>query len=1279
MSSLRSFKSRRIYDTSWKPTSPSKFQTNITDFISRGKPSELIDVKENSELPKPTDKVLPQKQSNILSSSANEHFNLDFFDDDDDNDFIPIIPKKNLRSSGSFGGNLNKNDNLVSQNTVQLTSPIQKQLNSSASKSPIKQKTDNKLFRLNKVYNFTPESFNNNSKERNDVGDLPKCSSFSNVINKKAPLDLIAYDGDEDCVPAHVSETKRIANFESDSDESICLFENDTVKAGCIPETVKLTFDLEIDDSIPKYDQPAADDFDQQDGSLSPILSRSPDKTLKIESLASDLIDSKIADIKSELNIDEFLTEIRAETDVSTSHFRTETSVEKLKRLEYEIMRKICDIVRLAENIDRISVMDFCKSTNINELQAIRHMLMLKQLQLASTSHLTVNKPIGSVPLSLQPLSPVNLRSSPLIKKDISNETEADILTEVSHSSSTELSSATNKRFKFTPINQVLLKLQSTSNTKCNNENRTDLMVEDSKYSCLCDGMSQHSTDFKIPINGGSKNEEKFRAMPIETQDNFVCDSVFDHIDLNEIETKYHMNRSNEFSFTIESSLTSLNESFLSTSVKPNIQKSPVMTNIQGNHKNDGFDPALKKLNYPHSEEMLNIFHAVFGLKEFRTNQLAALCSLDIPAAHLSGDITVTESDRVYERLFMKGSGIKLLYVTPEKIGASGKFLNVLETLYQRCEISRFVIDEVHCVSQWGHDFRPDYKKLHILREKFPQVPLMALTATATPRVRNDILHQLKIPSPKWFLQSFNRTNLCYSVKPKKGKSLSKELIMLIKQKYSRQSGIVYCLSRNECDTVSEEFTKAGLSAVAYHAGLNDKNRIDAQEKWLNDKVKIVCATIAFGMGIDKPDVRFVFHYTLPKSIEGYYQESGRAGRDYLAADCILFYSYQDVLRHRKLIEMDKNGGTFSARKIHYDNLYRIVAYCENKTDCRRAQQLEYFGERFDSQLCRNSSQTCDNCLSKESYVQHDATQDAVAIMKCVESIVKNSRARFTLIHFIDVFKGSNSQKIIAAGHNKLPLHGKGESYNRTDAERLMRKLVLNHYLQEELVTTANDHTVAYIQMGRRAAELLSGKDKVFLPMQHVKRATLLPVPTGSNSVDTSSLQSRCYEELLEECKRIAAANGLYYSNVMNMAALREMSINMPITEEEMLKIPHVTKANFDKFGHAFLAITIKYATEQQLTDVKDIADFDETFRSESEDSPYFASASKPKRKSNWATYGYKRSRKTKATSSSSQTGATSGKSNWITRRKSSKTKSKAVTERNAKAKSSNLGAMPFP
>lgn len=268
----------------------------------------------------------------------------------------------------------------------------------------------------------------------------------------------------------------------------------------------------------------------------------------------------------------------------------------------------------------------------------------------------------------------------------------------------------------------------------------------------------------------------------------------------------------------------------------------------------------------------------------------------------MSGDLSHTDFKQICSDLERNPPPIKLLYVTPEKLFSSEKLPKMLNMLHSKNYIARFVIDEAHCVSQWGHDFRPDYKKLNTLRHSYPNVPIMALTATATPRVRSDILKQLNLNQCKWFLCSFNRPNLQYIVKPKNGGPATIKDIVTVIKKTPNASGIVYCLSRKECDDTAEKLCECGIRASSYHAGMTDTNREQVQKNWISERVKVVCATIAFGMGIDKSDVRFVFHYSMPKSIEGFYQESGRAGRDGQKSLCILYYSYSDMMRYRKMI-----------------------------------------------------------------------------------------------------------------------------------------------------------------------------------------------------------------------------------------------------------------------------------------------------------------------------------------------------------------------------------------
>ncbi|KAI9091291.1 P-loop containing nucleoside triphosphate hydrolase protein [Phlyctochytrium arcticum] len=438
-------------------------------------------------------------------------------------------------------------------------------------------------------------------------------------------------------------------------------------------------------------------------------------------------------------------------------------------------------------------------------------------------------------------------------------------------------------------------------------------------------------------------------------------------------------------------------------------------------------------------------------------DQVSKLIGLGITALAICGTHSTEYRQWAYQELESIPPKVKLVYVTPEMVMKSPRFQGLMSDLHRRKALARFVIDEAHCVSQWGHDFRPDYKQLGTLKRDFPGVPILALTATANDKVKADIIYTLDITKCDKYVQSFNRPNLRYEVR-KKGTSIVEDMVALIRTHYPSQCGIIYCGSRRACEEVTKKLEQKRLPVAFYHAGLHKDDRQRVQKNWATGSTRIIIATVAFGMGIDKGNVRFVIHYSLPQSIEGYYQETGRAGRDGKESLCILYYAYRD----KHIIDMliTKGEGSQEQKDRQKGNLRDMIAFCENDRDCRRQQVLQYFGERFDAQKC---NRTCDNCRRvQQNTVVKDVRSDAQAIIAMVTHLQSNS---VTMTHCIDIYRGANLKKILALKHNELPWFGKGNTFIRTDIERLFHFLAGKEILTEIVTKNGQGFPYAHVRV----------------------------------------------------------------------------------------------------------------------------------------------------------------------------------------------------------------------
>lgn len=451
-------------------------------------------------------------------------------------------------------------------------------------------------------------------------------------------------------------------------------------------------------------------------------------------------------------------------------------------------------------------------------------------------------------------------------------------------------------------------------------------------------------------------------------------------------------------------------------------------------------------------------------LLSLMTDQVAHLRDLHIQAATLNSELPLEERREIMSYLGESHPEqfIQLLYITPEMINKSQNILNALSGLHRKKRLARIVIDEAHCVSQWGHDFRPDYVALGEVRARFPGVPFMALTATATENVKIDVMHNLGMENATTFSQSFNRPNLHYEVRSKIGKSKVKDFLddvaALITSKYPNQTGIIYTLSRKSCEQLAEKLVNEyKIKAHWYHAQMSPEEKKEVQLNWQKGRIKVVVATIAFGMGIDKADVRFVIHHTIPKSLEGYYQETGRAGRDGKTSGCYLYYGYQDTKVLKDFIYLSE--GSDEQKERQRQMLSSMVHYCENRSDCRRVQVLAYFGEVFSKEEC---ALTCDNCNSGFKFEPVDFTPQARAAMSVVKQI---QGQHVTILHCVDILRGAPSVRKKNIDHESLQEFGFAKDMPRGDVERLFYRLLMENALAEHSIMNRSGFASQYLNV----------------------------------------------------------------------------------------------------------------------------------------------------------------------------------------------------------------------
>ena len=544
-------------------------------------------------------------------------------------------------------------------------------------------------------------------------------------------------------------------------------------------------------------------------------------------------------------------------------------------------------------------------------------------------------------------------------------------------------------------------------------------------------------------------------------------------------------------------------------------------------------------------------------------NQVDQMNAVGIHARFLNSTLTKSENTRVKKDTV---SGlVKLLYVAPESLTKEENVAFLKES-----KISFVAIDEAHCISEWGHDFRPEYRRIKDIIAQLGNIPMIALTATATPKVQLDIQKNLSMDSAKLFKSSFNRTNLYYEVRPKK--DAKKQLIKFVKE-HRGESGIIYCLSRKKVEEIAEFLKVNDIKAVPYHAGMEAKERMRNQDGFLNEDIDVVVATIAFGMGIDKPDVRFVVHYDAPKSIEGYYQETGRAGRDGIDSNCLMFYSYNDIL---KLEKFNKDKAVTERENARF-LLDEMASYAES-TVCRRKQLLHYFGEEFkiSEETCRGM---CDNCrYPREQF-------EGKEIIELVIQAVKQTNQRFDINHLASLIVGKSTQHVKSYGHDKLDVFGKGKEIDSDEVfwKSVIRQTLLHEFLKKDL------ETPSIFLVSERGEKFLEDPYPHKLSKDHAYESEGEEEESERMPVNSAAFDKVLFGMLKALRKDIAHHEDLPPYVIFSDPSMEEMATLYPTSMDDLKQVVGVGESKAKKFGQPFLDLIEEYVEENDIITASDV------------------------------------------------------------------------------------------